>query len=73
MKIYTVFFTAIWQCPNFEPLSRGQPHSPDVNHFVLHIRTEGHRESRNEVGPLSLAVRLMGSEQGNLPILITTP
>ena len=31
---------------NFGPLSRGQPHSPDVNHCVLHIQPEGHREPR---------------------------
>ena len=34
---------------NFGPLSRGQPHSPDVNHCVLHFRPEGHREPRCEV------------------------
>ena len=42
------FFKLLFGCPtaNFGPLSRGQPHSPDVNHCVLHIRPEGHREPR---------------------------
>ena len=45
---------------NFEPLSRGQPHSPDVNHCVLHLGPKGHREPRNEVGSLSPAECLVG-------------
>ena len=49
---------------NFGPLSRGQPHSPDVNHCVLHIRPEGHREPRNEVGSLRTAEHLVGFELG---------
>ena len=37
-KYTSVFFwTAIWLCPsaNFQPLSRGQPHSPGVNHIIV--------------------------------------
>ena len=37
---------------NFGPLSRGQPHSPDFNHCILHIRPEGHWEPHSEVGSL---------------------
>ena len=54
---------------NFGPLSRGQPHSPDVNHCVLHFRPEGHREPRSEVGSLSPAERLLGFEPGNFRFL----
>ena len=31
---------------NSGQLLRGQPHSPDVNHCILHFRLEGHREPR---------------------------
>ena len=56
---------------NFGPLSRGQPHSPDVNHCVfLHFRPEGHREPRNEVGSLSLAEHLVGFEPGTFQFLL---
>ena len=55
---------------NFGPLSRGQPHSPDVNHCVLHFRPEGHREPRNEVGSLSPAKRLLGFEPGTFQFLV---
>ena len=45
-----IFFLLPFGCPtaNFGPLSTGQPHSPDANHCVLHIRPEGHREPRSE-------------------------
>ena len=49
---------------NFGPLSRGPPHSPDVNHCVLHFRPGGHREPRNEVGSLSPVEHLVGIEPG---------
>ena len=45
------------------PLSRGQPHSPNVNHCILHIRLKGHLEPRKEVGSLSPAEHLVGFEQ----------
>ena len=54
---------------NFGPLSRRQPHSPDVNHCVLHIQPEGHREPCNEVGSLSLAERLVWFEPGTFRFL----
>ena len=62
----------LFGCPmaNFGPLSRGQPHSPDVNHCVLHFRPEGHREPRNEVGSLSPAKRLLGFEPGTFQFLV---
>ena len=44
---------------DFGLLSRGQPHSPDVNHCVIHFRPEGHGKPRNQVGSLSLAERLV--------------
>ena len=60
------FLKLLFGCPmaNFGPLSRGQPHSPDVNHCILHFRREGHREPRNEVGSQSLAEHLVGFEPG---------
>ena len=54
----------------FGPLSRGQPHSPDVNHCVLHFRPEGHREPHSEVGFLSQAECLVGFEPGTFRFLI---
>ena len=55
--IQQVRTSLLFGCPtaNFRPLSRGQPHSPDVNHCVLHFRPEDHGEPRNEVGSLSPA------------------
>ena len=50
--------------------ARGQPHSPDVNHCVLHFRPEGHREPRNEVGSLSPAEHLVGFEPGAFRFLL---
>ena len=55
---------------NFGPLSRGQPHSPDVNHCVLHFRPEGHREPHNEVGSLSPAEHLVGFELETFQFLL---
>ena len=37
-----------------------QPHSPDVNHCVLHFRPENYRESRKEVWTQSPVERLVG-------------
>ena len=62
---YIYILTAIWlPTANFGPLSRGQPHSHNVNNciFFLNIRPEGHREPRSEVGSLSPAKRLLGFE-----------
>ena len=44
------FFKLLFGCPKakFGLLLRGQPHSPDVNHCVLHFRPEDHWEPRNE-------------------------
>ena len=66
------FFKLLFGSPmaNFESLSRGQPHSPDVNHWVLHFRAEGPRESRNEVGSLSLAESQVGFESGSFQFLL---
>ena len=55
---------------NFGPLSRGQPHSPDVNYCVLHFQPEGHQEPHSEVGSLSLAEHLVGFEPGTLRFLL---
>ena len=55
---------------NFGPLSRGQPHSPDVNHCVLHFQPEGHREPCNEVGSLSPPECLVGIEPGTFQFLL---
>ena len=74
LKIYSTLkmfllnwiFQLLFGCPTaiFGPLSRRQPHSPDVNWCVLHFRREGHREPCSEVGSLSLAERLVGFEPG---------
>ena len=68
----TFFFQRLFGCPtaNFGPLSRGQPHSPNLNHCVLHSRPEGHQEPRNEVESLSLVEHLLGFEPGTLRFLL---
>ena len=59
-----LFFQLVFGCPtaNFGPLPRGQPHSPDLNHCILHFRPEGHREPHIEVEFLSPARCLVGFE-----------
>ena len=63
------FFLLLIGCPmaNFGPFTKGQPHSPDVNHCVLHFWPEGHQEPCNEVGSISLTKHWTT----NLPILTT--
>ena len=63
-SLWRFFFFLLFGSPtaNFEPLSRRQPHSPNVNHLHLHIQPEGHWQPRNKVGSLSLAKRLVGFE-----------
>ena len=56
--------------PNFGPLSRGQPHSPDVNHCVLHFQPDGHWEPCNKVGSLRLAKHIVGFELGTFWFLL---
>ena len=65
-------FKLLFGCPtaNFGSLLRGQSHSPDVDHCVLHFRPEGHRESHNGVAFLSLAECLVGFEPGNFQFLL---
>ena len=41
-----------------------QPHSPNVNHLLLHIQPEGQQEPHNEVGSLRPAELLVGFELG---------
>ena len=36
------FLTAIWRPHGPRPLSRGQPHSSDVNHCISTISTKKH-------------------------------
>ena len=50
---------------NYGPLSRGWPHTLDVNHWILHFQPEGHWKPCNEVGSLSLPECLMGFELGS--------
>ena len=66
------FLQLLFGCPtaNFGPLSRGQTHSPDVNHCVLRLRPEGHREPCSEVESLSPAERLVGFEPGTFRFLL---
>ena len=63
--IFFLNLTAVW-LPHgqLRAIIEGQPHSPDVNHCILHIRPEGHREPHSEVGSLSPAERLAGFEPG---------
>ena len=65
-----LFFLTAILLPHFGLLSRGQPHSPDVNHCVLHFRPEGHREPRSEVGSLSPAECLVEFEPGTFRFLL---
>ena len=61
-----IFLKLLFGCPtaNFGPLSRGQPHPPNVNLNVLHNQPEGHQEPCNEVGSLNPAKCLVGFEPG---------
>ena len=66
------FFKLLFECPtaNFGSLFRVQPHSPNVNHWVLHFWPEGHRESCYELGSLSLAECLVGLELVSFQFLL---
>ena len=66
VSFWYVFFLCIFGCPtaNFGPLSRKQPHSPDVNHLHFTYSTWRLPGARNEVGSLSLTERLVGFEPG---------
>ena len=71
--LFKVFFFNCYLAaprPTFGPLSRGQPHSPDVNHFVLYFRPEGHQEPPSKVGSLSPAKHLVGFEPGTFWFLL---
>ena len=67
-----VFFYLLFGFPtaNFGPLSRGQPHSSNVNHCSLHFQPQGHREPRNKVGSQSPAEHLVGFEPGTFRFLL---
>ena len=62
----------LFGCPtiNFGPLLRGQPHSSNVNHCVLHFQPEGHREPGNMVGSLIPSKHLMGFEARTFRFLL---
>ena len=66
--ITSIFFKLFLGSPmaNFELLLTVQPHSPNVNHCIIHFQLEGHQEPHNEVGSLSLAEHLMGFESAIL-------
>ena len=49
---FNCYLAAPW--PTLEHYQGGQPHSPNVNHCVLHIWPKGHQEPNNEVWSLSL-------------------
>ena len=49
---------------NFALFFRGEPHSPNVKHCVIHSRHEGYHEFRSEVGSLNSANHLVGFEPG---------
>ena len=50
---------------NFGPLSKGQPHSPNVNHHIIQFQHEGHWELHKKVGFQSPVECLVGFEQRN--------
>ena len=54
-----VFFKFLFGCPttNFGSLSRGQPHSSNVNHYVSRIWLKGCWEPGNKVGFLSPVIQ----------------
>ena len=55
---------------NYEPLSKRQPCSTDVNRFAVTNLTHGEQEPCNEVGPQSPIKHISGIQIGkNLPIL----
>ena len=55
---------------NYEPLSKRQPCSTDVNRFAVTNLTHGEQEPYNEVGPQSPIKHISGIQIGkNLPIL----
>ena len=54
---------------NFGALLMGQPHSPDLNHFVIQFRPEGHQEPHNEVGSQSPTKYLMRFDSGAFQFL----
>ena len=55
MNLVFVFLYHSLGCPkaNFGLLTKNEPHLPDVNHlFAADSTSEGHQETRNEVGSL---------------------
>ena len=52
------------------PLSVGQPHSPNVDHYILHFCFEDHREPHNEVWSLRPAELQVGFELGTFQFLL---
>ena len=43
--VFIYFFYLLFDClKTNRPLLRGQPHSPDVNHWVSQVSTDVHRE-----------------------------
>ena len=53
-----------YRMANFGPLSKGQPHLPDVNHQVFAFSAQDYWKPHNGVGPLSPVERLLGFEPG---------
>ena len=51
--MYCIVFYLVfgYTTANFEPLSRGQPDSPDFNNYIfIEFSAEGHREPRSVYG-----------------------
>ena len=55
---------------NFGPSSRGQPHSPDVNHCIFHFQPKGHWEPCSKVGSLNPTKHLVGFEPRTFRFLL---
>ena len=72
LKIQDIFFNCYLAVPQ-PTLDHSQGDSltnPMLITAFVHIRPEGHREPRNEVGSLSPAKRLAGFEPGTFRFLI---
>ena len=68
-------FQLLFGCPttNFGPLSRGQPHHPNVNHCVLTILTQRSPGASEQGWVPNPGQAPSGVWIRNLPILTTTP
>ena len=64
--LFSIFFNCYLAAPrpNLSHYRGGSLTHPMLITFLLHIRPEGHREPRSEIGSLGPAKRLVGFEPG---------